>query len=348
MKTTIGIKAGIIAVLLGLGANAYAEAGTAGGGGGTTVQLSSGQDVLLDLVNLGTTRTPGVKLESRSLPTLKFDYICLGCGSTHGLLAPSAPLIKLVTKKLNAFAKYDAETAKIIAAALKIPMVVANFLVTPGSIEADLTGMKFELVDKLNIGAAFKKDHVIAINSQEFNRLGLEDQAGLLIHEALRAVQIQNSRSFSNRELQQMVLAIISESPDRIQETTSAFMKVKSGPEENDVTVAVAKACEADQKLPSQMSEVMPKITEVCQNLTSDSLQKSYLDVLNNEPSVLSQAQTDSDIQNFAIVKNQLRLAYYGNLVAELQKNDISYFAISNMASNIPVFISFDIYNGRK
>lgn len=353
MKATSKILVTVLCAILAIPGLAVAADGTNSGGGGSTVESQSGQRVLVDLYNFKLSRHSGITLTSASLKKYKTDYLCIACGSRSGLLARDQKLTSFVKEALSTLAVNFPEAAFAIATELKTPVIVLSgeapkLNSISLSANVDLNAIPQESWSSAKLAAYFQSDKLVGISAVEFNRLALEDQAGLLIHEALRTMQKQFSRSISNREIQDLVLAIISQDAQAQQNQAQQIKSLTEVYSGSQVEKTKQAACQA---MNSFTNWKFPNAAALCAQ-PSDKINlqmtlSAWKDVHSARAEMLRTAQSDVEVKQILGMVDNFESLFLKAATNGLAKNDSVFSGIVRSGKLNLKLVDIDIYNGR-
>lgn len=362
VKNRIGLLLVVMVCFAGLNVQAK-KSGGSDTGGGTTVINSAGRRVLLDLFSYNQPRSRGIELASRTLRTQKVDYLCIGCGSGKGLLSRDRKLIAFVDQKLQWLQSQSPSALSSLRQALTVPVIVLNAPapllsnLQSGQFEAhaDFSNIPVEVQQTARLAAGFSQGQLIGLSAPEFNLLSLEDQAGLLIHEALRFLQIQNKRPVTDSQLQSLVLSIISADSSLLSVPLleSVSTSVRSAELLERKKVACDRLQAVIQKYSGLQSLNWSGAQELCQNQISDFsaqlelLQKAYSNAFQNRPALLRAAETPLQAQEILQLTDGFEALLLSSLTGALSQNDPTFNSIILAAPRTFDFVTLDEANHR-
>ena len=353
MKTTNKILISLFGIFLAIPGVSLAGDGTNSGGGGTTVKSPSGQRVLVDLYKFEQPRHSGIALKSRSLKNYKTDYLCVDCVNGRGLLAGEQKLSTFVRSKISTLSINFPKAANAIREELKTPMIVISgeapkLSAISLSANADLSEIPREYQASAKLAAYFESDKLVGISSVEFNSLSIEDQAGLLIHEAIRAQQKQFERKITNREIQELVLAIISEDVQAQQNFSSQINSLTEVYNESKFEQAKREACLAKKEFSNRN---FPNASELCgrqaDQINLDLTLNAWKDVHSASAEMLRTAQTSAEVAMILKMVDSFESLFLMAATNALAPNDSVFSGIVRSGGLTIKLVDIDMYNRR-
>ena len=353
MKTTNKILISVLGIFLAIPAVSLASEGTNSGGGGTTIESHSGRRILVDLYKFEKPRNSGITLKSRSLKNYRTDYLCVDCGNGRGLLAGEQKLSAFVKAKISTLAINFPKAASAIREELKTPMIVLlgeapKLNAMSLSANVDLTEIPQELHASAKLAAYFESDKLVGISAIEFNRLSIEDQAGLLIHEAARTLQKQFERKITNREIQDLVLAIVSEDIQTQQKFSSQINSLTEVYNENKFDQVRRQACLANKAFSSWN---FPNATELCgrraDQINLEMTLNAWKDVHSASAEMLRTAQTSAEVTMILKMVDNFESLFLMAATNALAPKDSLYSGIVRSGRLTMKLVDIDMYNRR-
>lgn len=188
--------------------NAFAEKDR--GGGCIVANNSSTQ--LLDFAVYGAKpdRTPGVQIKL----TPAAQLIGIDVLSTESKLQLS-PVVWWLNYHL---AKWNSNSPVLVQAltdGLKtLPLYISPFEFNKLESSCPVRGAAAN--SKVQLAVAYAKDSGAMISVPAFNKLALLDQAGLLLHETLRSLQVQSDRQLDDSAIQDLTYTLIYRPPNSV------------------------------------------------------------------------------------------------------------------------------------
>lgn len=343
----------------------YAEKQSGGSdtGGGTTVEHSSGRRVLLDLYSLNQNRSRGIQLNSHTLRSRGVDYLCVNCGAGKGLLSRDTRLTGLIQQKLTWLQTHSRPATQVLRQALMMPVIVLNApapLLSEAAAHSYAASASFDnlpeqVISTARVAAGFTYQQMIGMSAREFNRLSLEDQAGLLIHEALRVLQIQHRRQVSNQQLQDLVLAIMSSDDSLL--SLQVLENTAWSASRTELLERKNAACERLHSLLRTNSEAAALNWTDAQLLCQDAavnfagqleqLQKAHQNVYQNRPRLLRTVSTEAQADEVMQLSDAFEALFLSNITNALSQNDPVFNSVEMRAPHIFDFVTIDQANGR-
>jgi hypothetical protein len=343
--------------------NVQAKTGGSDTGGGTTVLNAEGRRVLLDLYPYNKPRSRGIELSSRTLRTQKVDYLCLGCGAGKGLLARDRKLMSFIEQKLTWLQSQSPSAASSLRQALTVPVIVLNAnapllsKTQPGVFDAraDFSNLPAEVAQTARLAAGFSHNQLIGLSAPEFNLLSLEDQAGLLVHEALRFLQIQNQRAISDLQLQSLVLSFISMDSSTL--SLPLMESVATSVSQNELLDLKQVACQnlllVLRNYSAAGSMNWSGAQELCQNQNPDFsaqlnlLQKAFENAYFNRAALLKSANSPQQAVEILQLSDSFEALLLTSLTGALSQNSPTFNSIILSAPRTMDFVTFDQANSR-
>lgn len=205
MKKRLKLNSLALAVTAGLimGTTVYAGSGGSDGGGGCTVHIGN-QTQLLDFAihKAPMDRTPGVLLKPSPVArTMGIDILSNEENQKLGTLR------SWVTDRAALWEKSSPILVKKIKNNIaQFPIYVSPFRFLKLEPSCPLRGQFTK--DQLQLAAAYGQGAGILLSIPAFNELTFVNQAGLLLHETFRFMQVQLKEEFSDEAIQDLTYAI--------------------------------------------------------------------------------------------------------------------------------------------
>jgi len=207
---SIFIVTGICLLLSGAIVNARAEAGPGTSGGGTGVSVN-GKNILLDLYVANPnivqqSLLPGLKLpETKALNKIHLENLSL----------QSSSLEAKIMDRLKLWEKNSPELITLIKTALKGIFFYYTDYKFKRKDDSQYIPSSMSSIKKTDLTsiAFYEKDFGVLLSKPVFESLDEESQAGLILHEVIRHMQIQYGYQMSTKSLQTLTAKILLESP---------------------------------------------------------------------------------------------------------------------------------------
>jgi hypothetical protein len=201
-----------------LGAQAYAGAGSSGGG--FVCDLTDGTEVLLDLIEYN----PGFKdtyTFSKTQP-LKFGRVGKKLGYEKRDVK-SFPAYDFAMQKLKTWEASSPTIIKMIEQALpNVDWRFSEFKVTTGNETFVASDETRKVCTKIRPAILYTQQFGALVSGADWIAGGDSTQAGWIIHEALRYVQLNYSSDLSTEKLQKLTATILLEDPSKIETLETA------------------------------------------------------------------------------------------------------------------------------
>jgi hypothetical protein len=261
-----------------VGSNSFGGGNT---GGGSLVIRSPGETpVLLDFLEI----EPGFQ-DRHSNPYFKLNPS--QAEKQRVIRIEQLPIMSLVTERLEKWQTNSPYTVLLLKIAMKgmrwgvtvNPVRVLPEYHLPSSIP--LSFPKY----KINGAIVYEEGFGARISIPAWNSLGEMSQAGLIVHEALRHIQIHYGSSLSNEKLQKVVAKIMLNNPslpeelDRSEDYFGNRQDLLSKKEAigSDLLVEMPNAC-------SELNETDlkkdPRVSTICQALPTEKGLEAFIEIL--------------------------------------------------------------------
>lgn len=307
MKLSKLLKIVTLSTALTAASTAHAAGGN-GSGGGCTVEAPNGAVQLLDFAVHGRADFAGQGVQLPNTPRMKK----LGLDVLDSQSLALAPVRAYAKQKVDAWKSRSLLAAQLSEAIAQFPLLVSPFVFN----KVELTCPRRSAVGDIHPAILFTKDVGALVSVPTFNRLALAEQAGLLVHETLRMMQIQAENGVTDADLQNITDAIFFAAPggidlDRI-EPNSAVAQAKGKREQ--MVAAVRSFC------------VREGMTD-CNSYTSENIKAKFDDLDRLVSSRLKLAFDSGDARRIEAIREDqdlwadLMIEYNALVIDELDRS---------------------------
>ena len=335
--------------------SAHALAGGVAGGGGTFCQnarVNHGHPILLDL-----TLSPKPLLD----PPVASERISeTNMSERFGMDEFPQPLLNKIKKDINARLNLWRQQSPNVVRLIRSALATVQFRITPfwysKAYRAYVSSSGVCQPSSLE-GAAFYHDGEAVVSIPLWNAAGKLSHRGLILHEALRHIQLFNGFPISNAEIQSLTLKIMTTKPRKNESLDDLpFFSMYNKQAADEERSSIASVCNDYSLLNKRRQERqifnLPKfqatISQICGSANPDfsgllrPVQKAYSLIENMEPYALEEAKTSQDVILIQKFLNDARASYYGDLVCIMSPNTPYFENAESLAAYFQINIGLD------